>query len=163
MDYDPSWPAKYEDEAGRIREALGEVLARIEHVGSTSVPGLASKAYIDIQVSLRSMEPTSTFTEPLERLGYDPGTPDPEDPQWWFFTGPGRLRDFHVHVIPVGSRGEEITLSFRDYLRAHPEAVAEYEALKRDLAAQFPEHIDTYQAGKADFIQGIVAIALGGG
>jgi gamma-glutamyl-gamma-aminobutyrate hydrolase PuuD len=70
VDYDPAWPDRYETEAARIRSALGDLLVRIDHVGSTSVPGLAAKPVIDVQVSVRSLRPRAAVIEPLIRLGY---------------------------------------------------------------------------------------------
>src|ERR1700730_18027185 len=77
--YDPAWPGRYAAEAQRLSEALGELAVRVEHIGSTSVPGLAAKDIVDIQLSVRFFEPQAAYQEALERLGYY-HRPDPEPP-----------------------------------------------------------------------------------
>lgn len=157
--YDPAWPARYEAESARIRAALGDQAVRIEHVGSTSVPGLAAKPIVDIQVSVRSMVPRSAYVDPIVGLGYrwalDPWTDEHE----FFGRDEGGERAFQIHVCPTGSEWERRHLAFRDWLREHPDDVAAYERLKRELAERHPRDIFTYVDAKTAFIREIEARA----
>jgi putative glutamine amidotransferase len=153
--YDPAWPARYEAESARIRAALGDQIVRVEHVGSTSVPGLGAKPVIDVQVSLRSMVPRSRYVDPLARLGYrwalDPWTDEHE----FFSRDEDGGRAFHVHVCSTGGEWERRHIAFRDWLRDHPEDAAAYERLKRDLADRHPRDTYRYTVEKSGFIRGI--------
>ncbi|MGZ8639742.1 MAG: GrpB family protein [Actinomycetota bacterium] len=160
-DYDADWPASFEEEAGHLRVALGKVAERIEHVGSTSVPGLAAKPVIDIQVSVASLIPRQPIVTSLEAIGYRHSI-DPIEPQHEFFSrgyhGDGQ-RMVHVHVCEVGSTWERRHLAFRDELRRDPDAAATYAALKRRLAEEHPRDIFAYVDGKTEFVRSIEARA----
>jgi GrpB-like predicted nucleotidyltransferase (UPF0157 family) len=91
-DYDPDWPRLFQREADRIRRVLGERVVQLEHVGSTSVPGLAAKPIIDIQISVADLEPLAAFRQPLERLGYVYRADNPERTKRYFREPPGRAR-----------------------------------------------------------------------
>jgi putative glutamine amidotransferase len=161
-DYDPDWPSWFEEEAAILREALGPITERIEHVGSTSVPGLAAKPVIDIQVSVASLNPREPVVTPLLAIGYQHSI-DPIEPQHEFFSRgyhSDGYRKVHVHVCEVGSAWERRHLAFRDELRGDPNAAAEYGKLKRQLAADHPHDIFTYVDGKTDFIRSVEARAL---
>jgi len=151
--YDPAWPARFESESARIREALGDNAVRIDHVGSTSVPGLGAKPVIDIQVSVASMVPRDAYKDALIGLGYrwalDPWTDDHE----FFNRDEDGERAFHVHVCPTGSEWERRHLAFRDWLRANPADAAAYERLKRELAEQHPRDTYSYATAKTAFIR----------
>jgi GrpB-like predicted nucleotidyltransferase (UPF0157 family) len=153
--YDSAWPSRFESESARIRDALGNMGVRVEHVGSTSVPGLAAKPVIDIQVSVPSMNPRATYTDPLIGLGYrwalDPWTDEHE----FFSRDEDGQRAFHVHVCASGSEWERRHLAFRDWLRANPSDAAAYERLKRELAEKHPHDTYSYAEAKTDFIQEI--------
>jgi GrpB-like predicted nucleotidyltransferase (UPF0157 family) len=162
--YDPRWPELFEAEAGLIRQALGPLAVRIDHHGSTAVPGLAAKAIIDIQVSVPSLQPLDAFGPPLEAIGYL-HVPHADDAFCPFFHRPADWpHTHHVHVVESGGGEERRTLAFRDYLRAHADAAREYERLKRTLAVQSiatdRESREAYARAKADFIGRIVATAL---
>jgi GrpB-like predicted nucleotidyltransferase (UPF0157 family) len=150
--YDPAWPARYRAEEVRLRGALGPAALRIEHVGSTSVPGLGAKDIVDIQVSVRSFEPQAAYQDVLERLGYY-HRPDPEAAHRFFglLDASGR-RIVNLHVCEAGSEWERRHLAFRDRLRADRQLCREYERLKRRLA---PLHTDAneYAAAKGEFIE----------
>lgn len=160
-DYDPEWPQLYDAERQRIVEALGDWLVAIEHVGSTSVPGLAAKPVIDIMAGIRSLDYDAHIIAPLQDLGYE-YVPVYEDeiPDRRYFRR-GIPRSHHVHVAEVGGRFWTDNLVFRDHLRTHPDAAAEYEALKRRLAAQYGSDRLGYVHSKTDFITGIVRQATG--
>ena len=154
VDYDPSWPARFEAEAERLREALGDVAERIEHVGSTAVPGLAAKPVIDIQLSVASFEPSERYAAPLRRLGYEQ-YPDPGMPDHRIFTLPkaGGPRQVNLHVCETGSDWERRHPAFRDRLRSDPTARDEYAALKRQLALEHGNDVESYADAKGDFIR----------
>ena len=156
--YDPSWPARFQAEAARIRAALGELAVAVDHVGSTSVPGLAAKPIVDIQVSVRSMMPRTAYVEPLRALGYRWSLDPWSDEHEYFSTEDGSAA-FHIHVCPPGSEWERRHLAFRDWLRAHPDDAAAYERLKRRLAERHPRDILAYVDGKTPFIHEIEARA----
>jgi GrpB-like predicted nucleotidyltransferase (UPF0157 family) len=163
--YDPSWPDVFEAEAGNIRRLFGAVALSIDHVGSTSVPGMAAKAIVDIQVSLRSLEPRPRYRKLLEQIGYthvplgafDLVYPYFEKPVAWPHT-------HHVHLCVSGSEQERNHLAFRDYLRAHPQIARQYIELKRELAAECTgdtrESRERYSLSKTDFVTAVVARAL---
>lgn len=152
VDYNPEWPSRFEEEAARIRDALGDVALRIEHVGSTAVPGLAAKDTIDIQISVPRMD-RSLYEGPLESLGYT-SVWDMATGEHHFFGRPyeTRPRLFNVHVCPVGSEWERRHLAFRDHLRADPEAARRYEAFKREIAPNFDDTLE-YAHAKEGFIR----------
>jgi GrpB-like predicted nucleotidyltransferase (UPF0157 family) len=134
--YDPAWTARFAELGRDLRAGLGEVALRIDHIGSTSVPGLAAKPIVDIQVSVADFEPLAAYRLPLERLGYVYRADNPERTKRYFREPPGRRRT-HVHVRRAGSFSEQWALLFRDYLRADPDAAVEYEAVKRRLAIRY--------------------------
>jgi GrpB-like predicted nucleotidyltransferase (UPF0157 family) len=166
VEYDATWPDRYEAEATLLRDALGPCALRIDHVGSTSVPGLAAKPIVDIQVSVASLTPIARYLEPLEQAGYtyfeylnEVGIDD-----YPFFAKPSAPpRSFHIHVAEAGTFNERRHLAFRDWLRAHPEDAAAYEHHKRELATREWETGDHYANAKTDFVTTIVSRALGEG
>jgi len=159
VDYDPAWPAMFEAEATTIRNALGDLTVRVDHVGSTSVPGLAAKPVIDIQVSVASLTPRAPIVDPLVTLGYRHAIDPIETEHELFSVGyePDTPRKVHIHVCQVGSEWERRHLAFRDFLRNHDDAAAEYAALKRRLAGEHPRDIQAYVDAKTDFIRSIEA------
>jgi putative glutamine amidotransferase len=163
VEYDAAWPERFEQEAARIREALGDVAVRIEHVGSTAVPGLVAKPTIDIQVSIASMEPRAAYVEPLAGLGYrfviDPERTDHE----YFSRDDNGVRSHHVHVCLAGSKWERDHLAFRDHLRDDADTATEYGRLKRELANLHSKDLYTYVGAKTRFIETVVERARGGG
>jgi len=159
-DPDPAWPDRFEAEAARIVSALPpSLVARIDHVGSTSVPGLAAKPIVDIQLSLHAMVPRDSYVGALTALGYR-WVLDPWDVDHEFFSRDiDGQRAFHVHVCASGSTWERRHLLFRDWLRDHPDDAAIYGELKRRLAATHPNDTLSYTEAKSSFISGVVARA----
>lgn len=155
--YDPDWASRFESESTRIEAALGDQIVRVDHVGSTAVPGLGAKPVVDIQVSVGSMVPRAAYVESLARLGYrwalDPWTDEHE----FFSRDEDGRRAFHVHVCRQGSEWEQRHLAFRDWLRNHPEDAAAYERLKRDLVERHPRDTYTYTDEKSVFIREVEA------
>lgn len=167
MAYDPGWPAAFEAEANHLRTVLGPLALRIDHNGSTSIPGLSAKPIIDIQVSVASLQPIAAYDERLRTIGYF-HVPHPDDSFCPFFHRPRQWpHSYHVHLVEAGGAEERRTLAFRDYLRDQPATAREYEALKRDLAdklaAGSPESREKYASAKTNFIECVIAAALSSG
>ena len=165
--YDPGWPAAFEAEALRLRAALKELALRIDHHGSTAVPGLAAKPIIDIQVSVTTLEPLSAYGRHLEAIGYT-HVPHPDDSFCPFFHRPIHWpHSHHVHVVRKGGSEERRTLAFRDYLRDHSDVARGYEDLKRSVAATMmatdPESQERYARAKTDFVERFVVLAIANG
>jgi len=165
--YDPNWVLEFESEHARLQAALGRVAVRIEHHGSTSVPGLAAKPVIDIQVSVRKLQPFAAYSGPLESVGYV-HLPHPDDSFAPFFYRPAVWpHTHHVHVVEAGGEEERKTLAFRDYLREHSQIAREYEALKRQLAPSYSSldfsSRQAYADAKSEFIVAITRQAIAEG
>ena len=152
--YHAGWPALFEREAARIRAALDGLPLRLEHVGSTSVPGLPAKPIVDIMAGRPPESPVEPYVAALVRAGYvhrgERGIPGRE------FFRRGDPRSYHVHMVAMDSPLWHEHVGFRDYLRAHPETTAEYAALKRALAARYSLDREAYTDGKADFITSVL-------
>lgn len=160
-DYDPQWPNLYRIEAERLRAALGDLLVAIEHVGSTSVPGLAAKPRIDIMPGLASEDDLDRTIEPITSLGFEYISKfEDEMPYRRLFTRDlesGRI-PVNIHTVAVGSEFWKRHLLFRDYLRSHLDVAEDYARLKRELAPQFEETND-YAEAKTEFIRSVEAKA----
>jgi GrpB-like predicted nucleotidyltransferase (UPF0157 family) len=161
VDHDPAWRQLARAELDRLGAVLGPLAVRLEHVGSTSVPGLAAKPILDLLVSVARLEDRTAYVAPLSQLGYT-FIPDPESPDLHFFAKPmARPRSHHLHVCAAGGRDELRTLAVRDFLSAHPDEAERYASLKRALAAAHPEDRLAYIAGKMAFMGELEAHALG--
>lgn len=154
VEYDPAWPARYEGMRARLAEALGETAMRIDHVGSTAVPGLAAKPVIDIQISVPDVADAAAFKDGIEAQGFASRMIEPG--HHYFRPPPGVPRDYQVHVCTVGSDWERRHLLFRDYLRADPETRAGYEQMKREMATRFRNDRIGYNDNKGPFIEAAV-------
>jgi GrpB-like predicted nucleotidyltransferase (UPF0157 family)/streptomycin 6-kinase len=157
-DYDPAWPRVFDELRARVWGAVADVALSVEHVGSTSVPGLAAKPIIDISIVVRERADVPLVVARLAPLGYvhrgDLGIEDRDA-----FDSPIDLPKHHLYACVQGGVGLQNQLAVRDYLRAHPEAAVEYGALKKRLAREFPHDIGGYVAGKTDFLLGILRAA----
>lgn len=166
--YDPAWPVMFRAEAARILHALGKLSIRIEHVGSTAIPGMAAKPVVDIQVSVTTLAPRRDYLESLARIGYSHVNVGQFDLVYPFFQKPAEWPcTHHTHLCVAGSELERMHLAFRDYLRDHSSVAAEYVRLKRQLAAK---HDDTshasrerYSLSKTDFINSVLKRAFAEG
>ena len=148
--YDARWPAAFDAWRARVEQVLGDIALRIEHVGSTSVPGLDAKPIVDIQVSVADMAAEPLYVEPLATLGVQLRSRD--DLHRYFRPFPGRPRDVHVHVCDRGSAWERDHLLFRDYLRSSPGARLRYAAAKREAAALWSDDGIAYTDAKSSVI-----------
>ena len=152
VEYDPSWALEFRSVAGHLREELGDVALRIDHIGSTAVAGLDAKPIVDIQVAVRSFEPLDDIKAPIERAGFVHRADNTERTKRYFRERPGDRRT-HIHVRRAGSFSEQFALLFRDYLRAHPASAERYGTLKSELAARYagPDERHLYVAAKVPF------------
>lgn len=158
VEYDPGWPGNFGDRSRALREALGPVARRIDHVGSTAVPGIAAKPVIDIQLSVQDLAPEEAYRTPLERLGYRLLLDNP-DRSKRFFDGPADGPATHLHVRRVGSFDEQLNLLFRDYLRTHPADAREYARVKRELAGRFRDDRPGYVRAKEPTVWAVLRSA----
>lgn len=162
--YDSRWPREFQLEHDRIAAVLGNVAVRIDHNGSTAVPGLAAKPIIDIQISVGCLQPMEPYSRGLAQLGYV-HLPHADDSFCPFFYRPaGWPHTHHVHVVEAGGDEERRTLAFRDYLREHPALAREYEVLKRSLAPRFSAtefaSRQAYADAKGPFVETVIRRAL---
>jgi GrpB-like predicted nucleotidyltransferase (UPF0157 family) len=155
-DYDPGWPGTFAAPRGQLAGVLGPLAQRIEHVGSTAVPGLPAKPIIDLDVVIASRADLPAVITRLGPLGYqhegDLGIADREA-----FTSPAGSSAHHLYVCTADSRELARHLAFRDYLRGQPEQARAYAELKRSLAARFRSDRDAYSRGKTAFIEQALA------
>ena len=158
LPYRSGWPDEFLRYAADLRSALGSLALRIDHIGSTAVPGLAAKDIIDIQITVAALEPA--VEEALNPAGYTrivritqdhipPGGPADLD-QWtkWFFRPPAGARPANIHVRLAGRANQRYAVLFRDYLRTHPAAAAAYAQVKSALAGYPADDMDAYYAVK---------------
>ena len=153
-DYKPTWPEEFEIIRSSILEILGSLALRIDHIGSTSIPGLGAKDIIDIQITVQALTPDvknrliqagyqyrPTITQDHVPLGEDP------DPQLWekfLFNQPKDRRRANVHVRIDGNSNQRYPLLFRDYLRAHPNSARSIELIKHEIVKRHAEDLDAY-------------------
>ena len=150
-DYREEWPRLFERERSAIAAVIGDDVLAIEHVGSTSVPGLAAKPIIDIAIAVTSFEAAAALVAPLEGIGYvhrgEFGIPR----RRYFVRGEPRL--FHIHMNEATSADYLDHLRFRDALRADVALARRYAQLKRQLAARYPTDRLAYTEAKTAFIR----------
>jgi GrpB-like predicted nucleotidyltransferase (UPF0157 family) len=158
---DPAWGKRFEEEKAVLLRGLGPWLAGpIEHIGSTAVPGLAAKPVIDIMAAVQSLDASRPAIAAVEALDYC-YAPYRTDREHWFCKPSFRERTHHLHLVPAGSAIWIEAITFRDVLRSEPAIAAEYEALKRRLAAEFRHDREAYTHAKGPFVTQVVRRALG--
>ena len=155
-EYNPEWPRIFRDLASGIRSAIGPAALRIDHIGSTSIPGLAAKPIIDIQISVTSFEPMDPYRRPLEESGFEYRNKNPELTKRYFKEPQGVTERTHIHVRRAGSFSEQYSLLFRDYMRCHAAAASEYAGLKLKLAEQHRDDRNAYTEAKDAFLWDII-------
>lgn len=154
--YQPEWPAEFRRIAAPLREALGPLALRIDHIGSTAVPGLSAKDVIDLQLTVATLD-ADALSAALTPLGYTLATEmdhdhippghDDDPPEEWrklFFRAPASQRRTNFHVRQVGRANQRFALLCRDYLRADPQARGGYERAKLALARLHPDDVEAY-------------------
>jgi GrpB-like predicted nucleotidyltransferase (UPF0157 family) len=154
--YDASWPEAFVAIAQPLRTVLGELALRIDHIGSTSVPGLAAKDIIDVQVTVKDFMCTPQLETALGSLGYTlvpeitsdhlPPHYQGPDTDWEkrYFRPSANQRPTHLHIRALGRPNQRYPILFRDYLRAHPIATAAYAQIKINLSQRHPDDVDFY-------------------
>jgi GrpB-like predicted nucleotidyltransferase (UPF0157 family) len=159
VDYNPVWKLVFKEEVTRISNVLDETLiTRIEHFGSTAVPGLAAKPIIDILIGVRLLsQAKQTAISPLESLGYAYWRDNPDPQRMFFVKGlpPNSPRTHHIHMVETDSILWE-RLLFRDYLCQHPKEAKNYTQLKRQLAQRFSSDREAYTQGKTEYILSVM-------
>lgn len=167
VDYDPAWPARFDDEVRRLRDTLPpDAIGRIEHFGSTAVPGLCAKPIVDILVEVPDAAAAHARLAPLlDAQGCDtfwrPSFGDDVPPfhLWAIRRDPGGARTHHLHFVEPGWEHWD-RLLFRDWLIAHPDDARAYADLKRALVAAHPDDRIAYTRGKTDFVVRVTARAV---
>lgn len=160
VDYQPRWPGEFAEIGAKLRAAFGPLALAIHHIGSTSVPGLAAKDVIDLQVSVASLDPGEPIEAAIAAAGFvarsdirgdhEPVGAEPARSLWRKRYGGAwpPARETHIHIRQLGLPNQRYALLFRDYLRASPATRDNYARLKRELARLHPDDIDAYYAIK---------------
>ncbi|HOA80817.1 GrpB family protein [Pseudoclostridium thermosuccinogenes] len=154
VEYDPSWPELFEREANRIRSVLGSKALQIEHVGSTSVPGLCAKPIIDILLVVKNSADEPSYVPALEAAGYRLQIREPEWFEHRMFKGPNT--DINLHVFSEGASEIDRMLRFRDWLRSNESDREKYAQAKRSLAKNKWRHIQHYADAKTSIVREIM-------
>jgi GrpB-like predicted nucleotidyltransferase (UPF0157 family) len=157
-EYDSAWPALYEREAGRIRSILADRVRDLEHVGSTSVPGLAAKPIIDIVLAVADSADEPAYVPAMEAGGYVLRIREPGWFEHRLFKDPDT--SVNLHVFSAGCPEIDRMLAFRDRLRTYDDERRRYEAAKRDLAAREWTYVQHYADAKGEVVESIIARAL---
>ena len=157
VDYDPAWPGLFAREADRVRAVLGDRVLQLEHIGSTSVPGLAAKPIIDMLLVVPDPADEPAYLPDLEEAGYVLVIREPDWYQHRCFKGPDT--NVNLHVYPPGCPEIERYLLFRDRLGNHPAERAEYQRVKRELAQRDWAYTQQYADAKTEVVEAIIARA----
>ncbi len=157
-DYDPAWPERFRREEENIRTALGDAALRVEHIGSTAVPGLAAKPIIDVLLVVRSSGNEASYVPALEKAGYVFRVREPDFYEHRMLKT--AAKDVHVHVYPPESPEVERYLLLRDRLRGNEEDRELYARTKKDLAAGDWPSMQHYAAAKTAVVEAIIARAV---
>ena len=153
--YDPEWPHRYEQEAARIRDALGERVRLMEHIGSTAVPGLAAKPIIDIVAAVDDSSDEKSYLPALEDLGYRLRLREPDWYEHRVFLGPDDR--VNLHIFTQGAPEIDRMIRFRDRLRANEHDRRRYEERKRELAGLLWTSVQHYADAKSEVVESILA------
>jgi len=157
VDYDAAWPALFEREAERVRAVLGDRVLRIEHAGSTSVPGLCAKPIVDIVLVVADSSDEPAYVPRLEKAGYVLRIREPDWFEHRLFKGPDT--DINMHTFSAACSEVERMLLFRDWLRAQPAEADLYARTKRELAQREWDYVQHYADAKTAVVREIIARA----
>jgi GrpB-like predicted nucleotidyltransferase (UPF0157 family) len=152
--YNPEWPQLFTAEKLRLQAAIGPHVLDIQHVGSTSIPGMNAKPIIDIAIAVASFEAAFVCVPPVEQLGYEYKGENGIPRRHYFSRGAPCTH--HIHMVELSSSDWINQILFRDYLIRHPAAAGEYAALKQALARQYPTDRKVYTGQKAPVIERII-------
>jgi GrpB-like predicted nucleotidyltransferase (UPF0157 family) len=154
-EYNPAWPALFDQEATRIRSALGKKVLGLEHVGSTSIPGMAAKPKIDILLVVVNTADELAYVPALEAVGYVLRNREPDWHEHRMFVR--RDADINLHSFSEGCIEIERMLKFRDWLRTHKHDRLLYERTKRELAAKTWKYVQDYADAKTSIVKEILS------
>lgn len=157
LPYHKNWAQEFEKERQRLENALGEQVVDIQHIGSTSVPGLVAKPIIDISIGVRKLSDVPKLKKIFSRLGY--GFYKKFSRQALFAKGPEERRTHYVHVMRYKGAKWTTDILFRNFLRAHPQRANQYALLKKKLARKYPLDREKYTDGKNIFIKTTLRMA----
>lgn len=155
--YDPAWPVLYEREAARVRGALGQRVVRLEHVGSTSVPGLVAKPIIDMVLEVADSSDEQAYVPDLEAAGYVLRIRSPDWLEHRMFKGPEA--NVNLHVFSAGCQETDVMVRFRDWLRSNAEDRDLYTRVKSELASHDWTYVQQYADAKTNVVTSIMARA----
>lgn len=154
QEYNPAWALAFEQEKELLIKSLGSKNLKIEHIGSTSVPGLAAKPIIDMVAAVDSFESVQTFVKPLQQIGYEYMPQRMFADRKFFPKGPETCRTHHLNfVLKDDPEQWQRPIAFRDYLKSHPKTRDAYARLKQKLAKEYPDNREAYTKAKARFIR----------
>jgi GrpB-like predicted nucleotidyltransferase (UPF0157 family) len=158
IDYDPSWQARFAAQQVRLDTIMERwLVGEVEHIGSTSVPGLRSKPIIDILAPVRSLLVARAAIPVLEKDGWLFWPDDPnQDYRLWFLRPSPEARTHHLQIIQHDHPNFRALIAFRDALRRDPKAREAYSSLKEDLASKHPSDRNAYSNAKTEFVQSII-------
>ena len=157
VDHDPSWSALFASECETLQRALGDLVADVQHVGSTAVPDLPAKPILDIAVAIRTLDLMPGIIERLTEIGYIYRGDGADDGGHLFVREPEPdIRTVHVHVVETSDTQWNEYLLFRDLCRENQSVRKRYAEVKQALAKQFPNDRKSYTASKDKFIQGVL-------
>jgi GrpB-like predicted nucleotidyltransferase (UPF0157 family) len=156
-DYDPEWPVRFEREAARIRDLLGERVKLLEHAGSTSVPGLTAKPILDMVLAVANSSDEPSYVPALEQGGYVLRIREPNWFEHRMLKGTGQ--EFNLHVFSEGCTEIDQMLLFRDWLRANAEDRELYASKKREVVQRKWRFVQNYSDAKSEVVQQILARA----
>jgi GrpB-like predicted nucleotidyltransferase (UPF0157 family) len=157
VDYDPEWPRLFERDAARVRAILGSQVLRLEHTGSTSVPGLAAKPIIDMTLEIPDSSDESRYVPRMEKAGYILRIREPGWYEHRLFKGPDT--NINLHVFSAGCPEVARMVLFRDWLREHAEDRQFYQRTKRDLASRDWKYVQNYADAKSAVVAKVMARA----
>lgn len=159
LPYDATWKADFEKIKTEIESAIGDLILGIEHVGSTSVEGMSAKPCIDIDVIIRDYTVFDAVSRKLAAIGYiHEGDLGIKDREAFKYSDKPHLRTHHLYVCPQASEELHRHITFRDYLKSHPEAVRQYSAVKETAAQLFPDDISKYIEYKSPCIEALYTL-----
>lgn len=155
--YNPEWVQIFESERAALLTEVSAYILDIQHVGSTSIPGMRAKPIVDIAIAVADFEEARVCIPPIEALGYEYKGEFGIPHRHYFVKGDPRL--FHIHMSEINDQPWQNLLLFRDYICQHPSVAKEYAELKTQLALKYPQDRSAYLDGKADFIERILQLA----
>lgn len=153
--YQKKWAVEFEKERARILAVCGDKVMAVEHIGSTSVPGLAAKPIIDIAIGVKRLKDAPKLLKPLKEIGYAFSRDFPRQ-RLFVAKGPEENRTHYLHLMRYQGAKWQSDQLFRNHLRTHPNTVEQYTKLKQKLAKNYPNDRQKYTEGKDKFIKGVI-------